>query len=92
MSLIINNTSQALTNGASQQPCEVNQQLLSGMEREMGHKKVKRLDREDTASLWQSAAPVMPRSMLVTTNPFPPDFLSAVTDCKGMATDNAFGY
>lgn len=49
--LTINNTSQALTNGASQKPCEVNQQLLSRMKREMGHKKVKQLDQENTASL-----------------------------------------
>lgn len=92
MSLTINNTSQALTNGASQKPCEVNQQLLSRTEREMGHKKIKQFDQEVTAGLWQSAAPVVPRSMLVTTRPFPPDFLLAVTNCKGMATDNAFGY
>lgn len=92
MSLTINNTSQALTNGASQKPREVKQQLLSRTEREMGHKKVKQLDQEDTASLWQSAAPVMARSMLVTTSPFPPDFLLAVISCKGMATDSAFGY
>lgn len=48
MSLTINNTSQALTNGASQKSCEVNQQLLSRTESKMGHKKVKELDQEDT--------------------------------------------
>ena len=92
MSLTINNTSQALTNRASQKPCEVNQQLLSRTERETGHKKIKQHDQEDAASLWQSAAPVVPRSTLVTTSPFPPNFLLAVTSCKGMVTDNAFGY
>lgn len=81
-----------MTNGASQKPCEVNQQLLSRTEREVGHEKIKQLDQEDTANLWQSAAPVMPRSMPVTTSPFPPDFLLAVTNCRGMTTDNAFGY
>lgn len=50
MSLTINNTSQALKNGASQKSCEVNQQLLSRTEREMGHKKVKELDQEETAT------------------------------------------
>lgn len=74
MALTINNTSQALTNGASQKPCEVNQQLLSRTEREMGHKKVKQLDHEGIGR-------AMPRSVLVATNPFFPDFLLTVTSC-----------
>jgi len=56
MSLAINNTSQPLTNGASQKPGEVNQQLLSRAGREVGHKKAKQFDQEDTASLWQKGS------------------------------------
>lgn len=74
MALTINNTSQALTNGASQKPCEVNQQLLSRTEREMGHKKVKYFDHEGIGCM-------MPGSVLVATCPFFPDFLLTVTSC-----------
>lgn len=74
MALTINNTSQSLTNGASQKPCEVNQQLLSRRERETGHKKVKHLDHGGTGR-------VMPMSVLVATSPFFPDFLLTVSSC-----------
>lgn len=72
MSLTINNTSQALKNGVSQKSCEVNQQLLSRTEREMGHKKVKELDQEETATCghvqllggpglcWEAQTPSLP--------------------------------
>lgn len=88
MSLTINNTSQALTNGASQKSCEVNQQLLSRTGREMGYKKVKQLDQEDTATCGNLE---VPWSVLGTTSPFPLNSLLA-TSCKEMATNNAFGY
>lgn len=91
MSFTINNTSQALTNGASQKSCEVNQQLLSRTEREMGHKKVKQLGQEDTATCGKVQLLGVPWSVLVTTSPFPPDSLLA-TNCQEMATNNAFGY
>lgn len=91
MSLTINNTSQALTNGASQKSCEVNQQLLSGTEREMGHKKVKQLDQEDAATCGQVQLLGVPWSVLGAASPFPLNSLLA-TSCKEMATNNAFGY
>lgn len=91
MSLTINNTSQALTNGASQKSCEVNQQSLARTEREMGHRKVKQLDQEDTATCGKVQLLGLPMSVLGTTSPFPPSSPLA-TIFKEMATNNAFGY
>lgn len=91
MSLTINNTSQALKNGASQKSCEVNQQLLSRAEREMGQKKVKELGQEDRATCSHVQLLRVPWSVLGSTSSFPPNSLLA-THCKEMATNDAFGY